>query len=146
MDDRYIHNFLSQWVRFDRERYDVSATHALADECTEYFCAFIVLLAHLTELVVATKEGIDEDGVEMLAGLGSDDVDGLFVGSGSLVASVAGDRVVGVHQRDDPGGQWNVIPLQPLRVPLAVVALVMAVGDVNAHFEEWIRGGRVHGA
>ena len=56
-----------------------------------------------------------------------------------LVDALAGQGVVDIRDRDDSRGDRNAIAFQTIRIPLAIPSLMMARGNVGAHFKQAIR-------
>src|SRR5205085_862838 len=82
-----------------------------------------------TQLRLASAEGVDDTRIELPPGLREDLVAGLLPRTGRAVRAVARDRVERVGDREDAGGERDVLPLEAVGIPRADPALVMMAHD-----------------
>src|SRR5688500_14515170 len=78
------------------------------------------------------EEGLQDARIEVAAGLGAHVVERLLARPGLLVRPHRGQRVVHVGHRDDARAQRDVVADEAVRVPRAVVFLVVAERDERA--------------
>ena len=91
--------------------------------------------------ILTQQESFHNLGIEMGAGFFPDDVDGGVKGETVFVAAACDQRVEGILNGHDPGGERNFFTLEALRIAFSVPAFVMIQGQVTGLFQ--IIGGVV---
>src|SRR5436305_2825725 len=116
------------WSRRPARRRDgLSAAEQLCEAVTQLFGQLpcrILLVARRRDsragLVELVEEDLDHGGIELAAGRSQQLGTGRVKAAGSAVAPVAGDRLVRVAYRDDPGRERDVLADDPVGIAAPV--------------------------
>src|SRR5690606_34815549 len=95
-----------------------------------------VLLANDQELVEVLQQQVDQARLELLPTLLTEQLANLLGRPGLLVAAPRTQGIEDIRQRDDAPGNRDRLPRQPLRIALAIPALMMVTGDQCADLHQ----------
>src|SRR5439155_15946532 len=110
------------------------------DELRGQALLLLELFTNRDEGLLDREKSVNNMWIKMSPRILENDPLGDFVSESIFVNPLAGQGVIDIRQRDNPGAQRNLLGLQVRRISAAVVTLVMRRRDVPRHPEVFCIG------